>query len=190
MRLMIATAATLGASLFLAQPAAAQDAPAAAAGGEKVNQLIIYGDDPCPASAGDEITVCARKDEGERYRIPQVLREVASPQNEAWNTKVRAYETVGATGVHSCSPAGAGGWLGCTNKLIDTAYAEKRGSSDVKFGQMIAAEREKRLSTVDAEAAETQARVEKLENDYEARERARQEAEAAPKPVTPAPAGK
>ena len=36
----------------------AQDAP-----GEKVNQLIIYGDDPCPPSQGGEITVCARKPE-------------------------------------------------------------------------------------------------------------------------------
>ena len=33
----------------------------AAQGDEKVNQLIIYGKDPCPASSGNEITVCARQ---------------------------------------------------------------------------------------------------------------------------------
>ena len=67
--------------------------------GEKVNQLIVYGDDPCPQSRADEITVCARKDEFERFRIPAPLRESGtSPKNEAWNNKVLAYETVGDVG--------------------------------------------------------------------------------------------
>lgn len=191
MRLSIAFG-LVAASLVASAPVTAQDRS-----GEKINQLIIYGDDPCPVSTGDEITVCARKEEAERYRIPQALRETASPQNEAWNNKVIAYETVGATGAQSCSPAGAGGWTGCANKLIDAAYAEKRASSDVRFSQLIEAEREKRLSTVDAEAAETQARVEQLERDYEARQRALQqqaaESDTAPAqaaPLTTTPAGK
>lgn len=182
----------LAAAALPSVPAAAQDA-----GGEKVNQLIVYGDDPCPPSTGGEITVCARKDEAERYRIPQILRETASPQNDAWNNKVLAYETVGATGTLSCSPVGAGGSLGCTTKLIDAAFAEKRGGDDVKMGQLIAAEREKRLSTIDSEAAETQARVEQLERDFEAREKARLQAageqDTAPaqaSPLEPAPAPK
>ncbi len=161
----------VAAAALPAAPIAAQDA-----GAEKVNQLIVYGDDPCPPSTGGEITVCARKDEAERYRIPQILRETSSPQNEAWNSKVLAYETVGATGTLSCSPVGAGGSLGCTTKLIDAVYAEKREGADVKMGQLIAAEREKRLATIDAEAAETQARVEQLERDFEAREKARLQA--------------
>ena len=188
MRLSIAIG-LVAASLIASAPVAAQDSTG---GGEKVNQLIIYGDDPCPVSTGDEITVCARKEEAERYRIPQALRETASPQNEAWNNKVLAYETVGANGTLSCSPTGAGGWTGCAGKLIDVAYAEKRASSDVRFSQLIEAEREKRLSTVDAEAAETQARVEQLEKDYEARQKALQqqagEADTAPaqaEPVAP-----
>jgi len=182
----------LAAAALLAAPAAAQDA-----GGEKVNQLIVYGDDPCPPSTGGEITVCARKDEAERYRIPQILRETSSPQNDAWNNKVLAYETVGATGTLSCSPVGAGGSLGCTTKLIDAAFAEKRGGDDVKMGQLIAAEREKRLATIDTEAAQTQARVEQLERDFEAREKARLQAageqDTAPaqaSPLEPAPAPK
>jgi hypothetical protein len=182
-------AIVLAAAAWPAAPAAAQEA-----GGEKVNQLIVYGDDPCPPSTGGEITVCARKEEAERYRIPEILRGSASAQNEAWNNKVLAYETVGATGTHSCSPVGAGGSLGCTTKLIDAAFAEKRGGDDVKMGQLIAAEREKRLSTIDAEAAETQARVEQLERDFEAREKARLQAageqDTAPAqaaPLEPAP---
>ena len=152
-------------------PATAQEA------GERVNQLIIYGDDPCPSSADAEITVCARKEEAERYRIPEPLRESLTPQNDAWNNRVIAYERVGKFGTLSCSPTGAGGHLGCTQKLIDDAYAEKRGASEVRFSELIAEERARRLSTIDADAAETQQRVEEIERQME--ERARKEAEAA-----------
>lgn len=163
----------------LPQAASAQDA------GEKVNQLIVYGDDPCPASRDGEITVCARKSESERFRIPAPLRESGDLQkNEAWNNKVLAYETVGSFGTRSCSPVGPGGSLGCTEKLINNAFAEKRESSDVRFSELIQAEREKRLATIDAEAADTQARVEQAEKDYEARQRTGQDAnaDAAPSP--------
>lgn len=144
--------------------APAQDA------GEKVNQLIVYGDDPCPQSTGDQITVCARKGEEERYRIPEPLR--GSPEaarNEPWTDRVEAYEMVGAAGVQSCSPVGAGGATGCMTQLIDAAYAERRANPDRRFGQLIAEERARRLATIDEEAAATQARVEQLEKEYEAK---------------------
>jgi hypothetical protein len=150
-----------------AVPAGAQAAPE-----PKVNQLIVFGEDPCPQSTDDTITVCARKDEGERFRIPELLREHSSPQNEAWNNKVLAYETVGRTGTMSCSPVGAGGWTGCSGKLINQAYAEKSINPDIKFSQMIAAERTKRLETIDQDAAATQARVEALEDQMDARRKA------------------
>lgn len=171
----IALAAAASVLLAAAPPAVAQDA-----GGEKVNQVIVFGDDPCPASTGDEITVCARKAESERYRIPEALRGAQSPQNDAWNNKVLAYETVGKTGIQSCSPVGPGGSLGCTQRMIDAAYAEKAQGSDVKFGQLIAAERARRLATIDAEAEETQKRVEELERQQEARQRAAEAAAASP----------
>jgi len=161
-----------------ASPAAAQDLTDPS--GERVNALIIYGNDQCPAGQGDEITVCARKPESERYRIPAPLRETQSTRVEAWNEKVLAYETVGRTGTNSCSPVGPGGSLGCTQKLIDRAYAEKKQETDVGFTQMIQDERARRAATLDASAAATQARVEQAEKDYEARERARQEAAVQP----------
>lgn len=154
----------------LALPAQAQES----GGGDKVNQVIVYGDDPCPTSTGDEITVCARKAEAERYRIPAPLRDPASSKSEAWNQKVLAYETVGRTGTMSCSPVGAGGSLGCTQKMIDAAYAEKKQESDVGFTAMIEQERAKRAATVESESAATQARVEQAEKDYDARQRAAQ----------------
>ena len=154
----------LGAGIGLAVPAAAQDQP-----GDKVNQLIIYGDDECPAPVAGEITVCARKAEDERYRIPEPLRESSSPQNRAWTDRVLAYETVGRNGIMSCSPVGAGGEFGCTQRLIDAAYAEKQGASDVRFGQLIEAARAERLGTLDQEAAEQQSRVEEIEREYDER---------------------
>ncbi len=169
-RLFIAATALLAASTLSASPAMAQDA------GEKVNQLIVFGDDPCPESGEGEITVCARKDEAERYRIPEALRAPLSPQNDAWNNRVLAYETVGKTGTLSCSPTGPGGALGCTQQLIDKAYAEKETDPNIRFAELIAEERARRLSTIDADAAEAQARVEEAERQYEAKQRKLQDA--------------
>lgn len=181
----IAAVAALGlGAALLPAPAAAQDGA-----GDKVNTLIIYGDDQCPESAADQITVCARLAEDERYRIPQNLRQSSSPQNEAWANKVLAYETVGNFGPLSCSPVGLGGELGCTAQMIEQAYAEKASGQDVRFAQLIAAAREERLSTIDSEAADTQARVEVLEKQYMDRIAREQAGEAgAPVPATPAPA--
>ena len=160
------------ATLALAAPALAQETPEA-----KVNQLIVFGDDPCPASEDGTITVCARKAEAERFRIPEELRQSFSPQNEAWNNKVLAYERVGRTGTMSCSPTGAGGWTGCSGRLIEQAYAEKDSAPELRFSELIAAEREKRLATVDQEAAETQKRVEELEKQMEERQKAAERGE-------------
>lgn len=156
----LASALMLGLSALAPLPASAQGS------GETINALIVYGEDPCPVSTGDQITVCARKDEAERYRIPEILRDTASPQNEAWNNKVLAYETVFATGTLSCSPTGPGGFTGCTQNMIDQAYAEKRTDASVKFAQLIEEERARRLATIDADAQADQADVEAAEKQY------------------------
>ena len=163
-----------------AAPATAQDA----APEPKVNMVIIYGDDNCPESGDDTITVCARKAESERYRIPENLRASTNPANEAWNNKVIAYETVGRTGTQSCSPVGAGGWTGCTGQMLKQAAGEKASDPNIKFGQLIAEERAKRLSTIDAEATETQSRVEEVEKQMEAKRKADEKAEEAAAPAS------
>ena len=154
-------AAAVAALALLQAPAAAQDAP-----GDRVTVLDVFGDDPCPQSSGEEIVVCRRMDEEERYRIPERLRESSDPENVAWANKVRAFESVGDFGPLSCTPIGAGGELGCTAKMIEAAYAEKRNSSDVRAAELIAEARAERLATIDAEAAATQARVEEIERQY------------------------
>ncbi len=181
---LIAAAATLSAA-----PLSAQDEA-----GDKVNMVIVYGEDECPTPAEGEITVCARKEEGERYRIPENLRLSESPQNVAWTERVERYEMVGKFGTLSCDPAGAGGFTGCTQQMINAAYADKRAGSDVRFSQLIEAARSERLATIDTDAAAEQARVEQIEREYMERlERERQGVlpgeEALPDPAatTPAP---
>lgn len=153
------------AAVAAAQPAPAVPSDSAPAGdsANNMNLVIVYGQDACPASRGEEITVCARKPEGERYRIPEGLRDHPSPQNEAWTNRVSSYERVGASGTQSCSATGAGGWTGCMQNFIGNAYAEKKQSTDTHFSEMVAQERQKRAATIDADAAATQARVEAAE---------------------------
>jgi hypothetical protein len=176
-RLVALSLAALGTALF-ASPALAQaNAEVQGPAEPKVNQLIIYGDDKCPESTGDEITVCARLEEGERYRIPESLRQIEGPANQAWANKVKDFETVGNFGPLSCTAVGAGGELGCTEKWIAAAYAEKaqQHASNVHMADLVSKARAQRLSTVDEQAAATQARVEAIE-----KERARLEAQGVP----------
>lgn len=188
MRLIFVLALTAAA---VATPVVAQEDT----GNDRVNALIVYGQDKCPEPKGDEITICARKPEAERFRIPQGLRETPSATSVAWNTRVLAYERLSKTGTLSCTPTGPGGWTGCSQRMIDQAVAEKKGSADVTFAKMIDEERAKRMGTVDADAAATQSRVEQAEKDYEARQRAEQDkgeqpAAATAPPPAPTPAGK
>ena len=114
-----------GAALGLAAIVATAT-PAVAQNG-KVSEIIVYGTDPCPRSTDDEIVVCARKDERERYRIPERFRKGGSIQSrQAWAVRARNFETVGATGVNSCSPVGPAGFTGCLSQLTKQAFEERR----------------------------------------------------------------
>ena len=72
-----------------------------------VSEVIVYGTDPCPRSTDDEIVVCARKPEEERYRIPERLRQGGSLQSrQSWAARAKQFEVVGRTGINTCSPVG------------------------------------------------------------------------------------
>jgi len=177
MKMIRISAAVLMASLAMSQPLAAQESAGEKQGAdEKINQLFVYGDDDCPESTGDEIVVCARLDEAERYRIPETLRNTdIDPARESWTKRVLAYEYVGADGTQSCSASGAGGFTGCGLNAIDQAFEEKKLDPGLVFGRLIAAKRAERLAGIDAEAAEVEERVKQFEKDRAARE-AREEA--------------
>ncbi len=150
------------ATMAIAAPSAAQDSA-----GDRVNMVIVYGDDEVqPATNADEIVVVARLPESERFRIPETLRFSDDPSNSAWAERVEAFEFVGDFGTLSCSPTGAAGYTGCTQELIDVAYGEKREASGVRFAQLIAEARAARLSTIDEDAAIRQGEVEAIEREY------------------------
>lgn len=137
-------------------PAAAQEEEnveiAAVPDNVRVNQLIIYGDDPCPQSSEGEIIVCARKPEGERYRIPENLRDLGNPESQAWTNRATELQYVGRTGIGSCSPAGPGGMVGCLDNLIGRAMAEREGRDSVDWNRLIESARQERLGRIDEEA--------------------------------------
>ena len=182
MKRLFALAALASVAAIAPAPAAAQDQP-----GDKVNMVDVFGDDPCPQSSGDEIIVCLRREEADRYRIPENLRQSDDPENVSWAQRVKSFEAVGDFGPLSCSPIGLGGELGCTAEMIAAAYEERRTGSGVRASEIIAAQRAERLSTIDAEAAATQERVEELERQYVERlEREGREPAAPPaSPTTP-----
>lgn len=154
----------------LASPVFAQEAA-----GEKVRMVILYGDDAAPKADPDEIIVIARMPEKDRFRIPENLRLSDNPANTAWINRVERLEFVGASGTLSCSATGVGGSTGCTQDMIRRAYADKKASPSVRFGELIAAARAERLSKIDQLSAEEQARVEAIEKEY--MERLRKESE-------------
>lgn len=136
--------------------------------GETVRYQVVYGNDKCdPAQSDSEIVVCARLDESERFRIPPELRgNPNAPANQSWSNRVQSLEMIGRTGTGSCSPIGAGGFTGCTQRLIAQARAERAQNNEARFGLLVQQERERRLSTIDKDAAEQQARVEAAEKAY------------------------
>ena len=88
---------TLATTAALAASFAALPTPAAAQASDSISEVIVYGDDPCPRSTNNEVVVCARKPEGERFRIPEKLRSGGPRQaRDSWANKARALETVGA----------------------------------------------------------------------------------------------
>ena len=123
---LLTTAMTLGvAAAALALPAAPADAQAG-----KVTEVIVYGSDACPRSSDDNVVVCARRPEAERYRIPEQYRKGGSRQaRQSWGRQAETLETVGATGINSCSAVGPAGHTGCLQKMIQQARKERQAAA-------------------------------------------------------------
>ncbi len=120
--------ATFGASLVLAF----QTAPALAEQVPPVTRTVaaeVFGDDPCPKARADEIVVCARQPENERYRIPKRFRDpphdLTGP-SASWGAKVEQLEAATRwTMPNGCSPSGSNGQTGCTQQMIHQWYLER-----------------------------------------------------------------
>ena len=96
-------------------------APAAVEQGSRLSTLVVYGNDPCPRSAPDEVVVCARQPESERYRIPKPFRgkRYNAARDGSWAGTAQVLEMVSRQGiVNSCSPVGTGGQTGCFQQFL------------------------------------------------------------------------
>ena len=113
----------LASFLALASPASAQvrtEMPGQPP--ERLSILVVYGNDPCPRSSGDEIVVCARQPESERYRIPRKLRPKAynAARDGSWAGTAKVREMGSRQGLpNSCSPIGSNGQTGCFAQFIE-----------------------------------------------------------------------
>jgi hypothetical protein len=143
-------AAALASSALAQQPDVAVPHPAAAAAEPRINQVVVYGSDPCPQSTDEEIVVCPRLPESERYRIPPNLRDNPNaPANQSWANRATELSYVGRTGTDSCSTSGPGGFTGCMEQIITQARRERQAAgSDINWTRLVEqarAEREARL---------------------------------------------
>ena len=114
-------AGAIGLSAVSASPAAAQ---------ARDRVIIIYGNDKCPASQGQEIVVCKRAPETERFRIPKDLRD-SEPEPQAAGGNIGALSAVNTTGgtgvqVQSCNAVGAGVNAGCFSNQLDAWKAQQK----------------------------------------------------------------
>ena len=114
--LNILSVVMLAAGLGAATPALAQS---------NTRVVTIFGSDKCPTSNGEEIVVCQRLDENERYRIPDQLRST-NDQAPTATTRVDAMQAASTTNIGTCSASGPGGQSGCQVQLNRNWKAERR----------------------------------------------------------------
>ena len=113
----------LAAASAFASPATAQ---------ENQRVAVVYGDDACPPQDPNEIVVCARNPEGERFRIPERFRQKEigpAAGNESWAVRASGLDAAGPrTGVNDCSVVGPGGWTGCYSSWLRSVRDERRAT--------------------------------------------------------------
>lgn len=119
-------------ALVMVLATSAAISPARADTPERVTSIVVYGDDPCPKGKGDEIVVCAREPDSERYRIPKKLRETKkqSGGSLSWTARVRGLEDASRPQMpNSCSPVGSGGQTGCTAAMLRQWFLERQAAA-------------------------------------------------------------
>lgn len=116
------------ASMMLCAAAGVGLAPSPAHAQSSTRILTIFGNDKCPTSNGEEIVVCNRLPEGDRFRIPEQLRTAESDGVTSAAARVDVMQA-GNSGIGNCSPTGAGGQVGCFKEIARQARAEKKAKA-------------------------------------------------------------
>lgn len=122
--LFLALAVSTASSVRAEDPTAkAEDPPS------KETSVTVYGDDPCPKTTSDEIVICARRPEHERYRIPKEFRKKKedAPSERSWADRLRSMDDVTAfSRPNSCSVVGSYGQSGCWDQMLRQWRAQRR----------------------------------------------------------------
>ena len=87
---------------------------------------VASGAEPCPRTTAQEIVVCARRPESERFRIPVALRAPVAADLMTATDRVHEMMDIGRVGTDSCSPVGPGGFTGCFLQSVRHGSSEKR----------------------------------------------------------------
>ncbi len=126
--------ALIGAAVLLAA-AAPQPPPPPLPVASRTTTTTVFGNDACPAAPPDEIVVCARLPESERYRIPKKLRKnKVARADQPWASRVATLdEAARAQRPNSCSAVGFGGQGGCTAAML-RQWAEERRAEGKRAG--------------------------------------------------------
>lgn len=95
------------------------------------SEIVVFGTDPCPRATDDEVVICRRLPESMRYRMPDQYRDTSTFQErQSWTNKARTLQTVGSTGIGSCSAVGPGGYTGCLTQEIQAAREARRQAEE------------------------------------------------------------
>jgi len=104
---------------LIATPVSAETAKTAET---RISTLLVFGNDPCPRSTEDEVVVCARQPESERYRIPKQFRgkRYNAARDGSWAGTAKVLEYVSTRGLPgSCSFNGTAGQTGCFRRFLE-----------------------------------------------------------------------
>ncbi len=126
---MIARTLLLTIALTAAAPPVRAEPP------KRVITTTVFGADPCPPAKGDEIVVCGRLPENERYRIPKKLRENRKARVEQnWASRNATLDDLArAERPNSCSVVGLGGQTGCSAAML-RQWADERRAEGKQVG--------------------------------------------------------
>lgn len=125
LKYIILASALIGSTNVIAED---EIVPTASEMPERISFLVAFGDEKCREPEGDEIVVCATVPENERYRIPLALRKKERVVTDrSWSSAVETLDSFAADlRPNSCSVNGTGGFTGCTQKMLQQWFAERR----------------------------------------------------------------
>ena len=97
---------------------------------QRTEHVVVYGNDACPKPTDEEeIVVCARRPESERFRIPKSVRNREPSGATSWTARNEELEEASRPSrPGSCSVVGTYGQSGCHQQLINQWYRERRAA--------------------------------------------------------------